>query len=74
MVTNASEIARKHGIAPRLISDLFYARKLDENRCPIVGGRRVIPLEYVPEVERALRDAGRIPSRDMGIVLVGGAQ
>lgn len=60
MVTNASEIARKHGIAPRLISDLFYARKLDDRKCTIVGGRRMIPLEYVPEVERVLRDAGYI--------------
>ena len=57
-LTSISEIARRLGIPPRLISDLFYARKLDERRCPLVGNRRVIPLDYLPEIEAALRKAG----------------
>jgi hypothetical protein len=53
-----SEIARQFGVPPRTISDLFYARRLDDRRCPIVGGRRMIPVEYLPDVESALRTAG----------------
>jgi hypothetical protein len=55
-----SEAARQIGVAPRAISDLFYARRLDDERCPVVGGRRLIPLDYLPVVEAALRAAGRL--------------
>ena len=43
------EAQARHGleVTPRLFSDLFYQRKLDARRCPIVGGRRLIPREYV---------------------------
>jgi hypothetical protein len=58
-----SETARPWGIPPRLISDLFYARKLDDSRCPIVGGRRLIPRDYVAQVKAALRAAGRLQER-----------
>ena len=56
-----SEVARQleaeHGcpISPRVISDLFYRRELRDDLCPIVGGRRLIPRDYVCEIERALR-------------------
>jgi len=43
---------------PRKLSDLFYARKLDENRCILIGGRRFIPADYIPEIERVLRETG----------------
>lgn len=52
------EIARPRGIAPRIISDLFYSHHLDNSRCPVVGGRRIIPDEYVPEIEAVLRERG----------------
>jgi hypothetical protein len=52
-----SEVARRLGVNPRSISTLFYCRKLDDGRCPIVGGRRMIPESYVPEIGRALREA-----------------
>ena len=55
-----SQLARQWGIAPRHISDLFYARRLDDSRCPIVCGRRVIPADYVPVVRDTLRQAGRL--------------
>jgi hypothetical protein len=53
-----SEAARAWDISPRVISDLFYARRLDDRRCPIVGGRRLIPEDYLPEIAEALRKAG----------------
>jgi hypothetical protein len=57
-----SEAARRiPGAKPKDISDLFYLRKLDDQRCPIVGGRRMIPPDYLPEIEAILRAAGRLP-------------
>jgi len=54
-----SEAARRiPGARPKDISDLLYRRKLDDSRCPIVGGRRLIPEDYLPEIERVLREAG----------------
>jgi hypothetical protein len=55
-----SEVARRIGANPKDISDAFYQRKLDDNRCPIVGGRRLIPEDYVPEIESILRRLGRL--------------
>jgi hypothetical protein len=55
-----SEAARRtRGARPKDISDMFYLRKLDDARWPIVGGRRLIPDDYLPEIEAALRAAGR---------------
>src|SRR3954447_1438440 len=41
-----SDVARQHGVRPRDISDLFYNRELSDKKCPVVGGRRLIPPEY----------------------------
>jgi hypothetical protein len=51
-----SEAARRLGARPREISDLFYQRRPSDKHCPVVGGRRLIPLEYLPEIEAALRE------------------
>jgi hypothetical protein len=51
-------------ISPKVISDLFYRRILDDTACPIVGGRRLIPGDYVPVIERALRHRGYIGQAD----------
>ena len=51
-----SEVARRFGVRPRDISDLFYQRRLSDEVCPVVGGRRLIPLDYLPEIEAALRE------------------
>jgi hypothetical protein len=53
-----SDVARRFNVPPRMISDLFYARKLDDQRCPIVGGRRLIPEDYLPAIAAALRELG----------------
>ncbi len=58
--TTISGLARRFRIPPRKISDLFYARKLSDERCPIIEGRRIIPADYVPEIERVLREMGVI--------------
>ena len=34
---------------------LFYARLLEDDRCPIVGGRGSIPGAYFPTIADALR-------------------
>jgi hypothetical protein len=53
-----SDVARRLATRPRAISDLFYQRKLSDARCPIVGGRRLIPEDYLPVVEAVLRKHG----------------
>lgn len=63
MLKGISDLARDFGCRPRDISDLFYARKLDESRTQFVGGRRLIPNEYVPVVRQALMDAGKLTLR-----------
>jgi len=56
-----SSLARRFGVAPRTISDLFYRRRLSDEACPVVDGRRIIPAEYAPAIEAALRDTGALP-------------
>jgi hypothetical protein len=51
-------------ISPKVITELFYRRVLDDAACPIVGGRRLIPGDYVRVIERALRSRGYI---DQGV-------
>jgi hypothetical protein len=50
-----SDVARHLGVRPRDVSNLFYQRRLDDQRCPVVGGRRLIPPDYLPAIEAALR-------------------
>jgi hypothetical protein len=57
-----SEVARRPGVRPRDISDLFYQRKLSDECCPVIGGRRIIPPDYVPTIAEALRKEGLIGS------------
>jgi len=62
---SVSEVARHLGVPPRGVSDLFYQRELRDDLCPIVGGRRLIPPEYVDEVARVLRRHGRLPAKGL---------
>ena len=60
-----SEAAREIGadfgedVPPRSISDLFYQRRLRDDLCPIVGGRRLIPRDYLPEIAETLRRSAK---------------
>lgn len=51
---SVSEAARRLGARPKDISDLFYRRMLRDDLCPIVAGRRLIPVEYLPMVLQTL--------------------
>ena len=53
-----SELAARLGCRPRDISDAFYARILSHERCPIVGGRRLIPESYTRQIVMALQRRG----------------
>jgi hypothetical protein len=61
-----SDVARelsdqfKEVIQPRVITDLFYKRLLDDNRCQVLGGRRLIPRDYLAEIRRILTEKGLI--------------
>lgn len=50
-----SDVARRLGVSPRVVSDLFYQRRLDDSRRVLVGNQRLIPEEYLPQVEEAVR-------------------
>lgn len=56
---SVSEVARRLKARPRDISDLFYRRRLRDDLCPIVAGRRLIPEDYVEIIAVQLRRAGR---------------
>jgi len=60
---SVSEAARMLKARPRDISNLFYRRRLRDDLCPIVAGRRLIPQEYVEIIAAALRRAG-LPCQD----------
>ena len=55
-----SEVARKIGVRPRDISDLFYGRELSDQKCPIIGGKRIIPDDYVQVITCVLTKHGHL--------------
>ena len=60
----AREIGRRTGVAvpPFIITNLFYRHKLDPERCRMVDRIRLIPAEYVAEIEAVLRRRGLLPA------------
>jgi hypothetical protein len=50
-----------HGISAKDISVLFYGGALRDDLCPVVAGRRLIPLNYVATIAAALRRRGKLP-------------
>jgi len=56
---SVSETARKIGASPKDISDLFYHRRLRDDLCPIVAGRRIIPADYIDVIRSVLQRHGR---------------
>lgn len=55
---SVSQAARRLNARPRDISDLFYRRRLRDDLCPIVGGRRLIPEGYLDTIAMVLRRYG----------------
>ncbi|MHC4445887.1 MAG: hypothetical protein ACYTF1_22860 [Planctomycetota bacterium] len=55
---SVGDVARILGVRPSKITQLFYERRLDDDLCPIVGGRRLIPAEYVEIIAMELRRKG----------------
>jgi hypothetical protein len=46
------QAAEMVGVPPKKLSDALYMRRLDVSRCPLIGGRRMIPPEYVATIKR----------------------
>jgi hypothetical protein len=52
---SVSEAARRLGCRPRDVSDMLYQRRVDDSRCPLIGGRRLIPVALLPQMESLLQ-------------------
>ena len=52
------DVGRRLGVSPRVITDAFYKRRLSEEHCPIISGRRLIPDDYIPIIIMVLRRHG----------------
>ena len=52
------DTARQLGVRPSRITQLFYERRLRDDLCPIIAGRRLIPPSYVPIIALELRRKG----------------
>lgn len=63
---SVSEVARRVGARPKDISDLFYARELRDDLCPIIAGRRIIPEDYVSVIAMTLKRRGRQIAQEVG--------
>lgn len=55
------------GARPCDITNLFYKGLLRNDLCPIVGGRRLIPRDYVGQIEAVLRRAGKLRTQGAGV-------
>lgn len=55
---SVGDVARRLGVKPARITALFYERRLRDDLCPIVAGRRLIPPDYVDVIVMALRRKG----------------
>jgi hypothetical protein len=57
-----SAIARRLGCLPADVTALFYKTRLFHSPlAPLVGNRRMIDPQLLPEIEALLREQGRIP-------------
>lgn len=52
----ARELGRELGteIRPQDLTNLFYRHHLRDDICPVVGGRRLIPREYLATIKAIL--------------------
>lgn len=54
-VLTVRDVARRLGLPPKSVSDFLYKTHFDDDRCPVVGGRRLIPESLLPDLEGELR-------------------
>ena len=52
------DVAKRLGVRPHQVTALFYERRLRDDLCPIVSGRRLIPPEFVDVIAMELRRKG----------------
>jgi hypothetical protein len=65
----SGEAARLTGArSSKSITDLFWMGDLREDLCPIIGGRRMIPRTYLPEVKTALKKRNWLRAEAVAIV------
>ena len=55
---SVGDVARRLGVRPSVITQLFYERRIEDESCPIVAGRRLIPEEMVDVIAIELRRKG----------------
>jgi hypothetical protein len=57
----ARELREQLGVQvrPQDLTNLLYRGELRSDRCPILGGRRLIPRAYLPEIANHLRRRGQ---------------
>ncbi len=60
---SVGEAASRLDARRRDLSILFYQGEFRDDLCPVVAGRRVIPENYLPMIEAALRRRG-LPVRE----------
>lgn len=58
---SVGQAADRLGVPPRAITSAFYDRKLDTDRCPLMAGRRMIPIDYLDGIAFELRRLGKLP-------------
>ncbi len=61
---SVGQVARRLGVRPSQITQLFYEQRLRDDLCPIVAGRRLIPPDYVSVIAMELRRKGIQIPRD----------
>lgn len=59
---SVGEAAKRLGVKTRDISVPLYDGRLDSDRCPLIAGRRLVPVDYLPGIEFEMRRLGRLPS------------
>ena len=72
-ILSVSDVARITGAKPAVITRLFYDRKLRDDLCPVVSGRRQIPSSYVKYVVFELRRKGISVKEGWEAAVEGGA-
>lgn len=57
---SAGQIAARAGVCPTLISGLLYRGKIDGTRVIQQAGRKLIPLDLMPDIIEAIREHSRV--------------